>query len=216
MQVRMLKKMGFGLVVCAMSASSVVAGATTLSGNLTADNYFQLYLSNSNATLGTLIVNGSTSNWWTPVSFSTNLTLGQTEYLHVGVDNVGGPGALLGSFSLSGTGFTFSNGAQNLVTNTTNWLASPVGAYSANYSPYVAPSLTPTSDGVNGVSPWGAMPSINSSAQWLDSGAGYTTTWFSTAINKTAPAVPEPESLVMMMAGLVAIRSLVKRQQIKK
>ena len=94
------------------------AGAqATLSGSLTVDNSFRAYLSTSATQAGREIASGN--DWRRTYSFSNVLlTEGQDYYLHVTGVDVGVIAAFMGSFSLTGGGFTFSNGLQTLTTNT--------------------------------------------------------------------------------------------------
>jgi len=196
------------IILAAVLAAPLLASAsigTILSGNLTVDNSFNAYLSTSDSTLGTLI--GSGNAWEQSYSVSSLLTPNVTEYLHVVATNVGGPGAFIGSFSLSNSKFAFANGTQTLLTNTSDWKLSSTG-FGLNYT-------TPISDGSNGVGPWGYHASINSSAQWLDYQAGNTTAYFSTTIS-TVAAVPEPETYAMLLAGLGLIGAAVKRRKAKQ
>src|SRR5437764_6067297 len=96
------------------------AQATTLSGNMTVDNFFFAFISTSDATLGTQVASGN--NWPTTVGIpATTLTPGVTNYLHIEAINQTGPAMFIGDFSLSDTGFTFANGTQSLSTDTTDW-----------------------------------------------------------------------------------------------
>src|SRR4051812_8098733 len=91
--------------VAVLSLSAASAGAQSLSGNLTVDNAFTAFLSTSATALGTPVATGV--NWPTPVSFGpVSLTPGQNYWLQVVADNQGGPGALIGTFTLTG-GFNF-------------------------------------------------------------------------------------------------------------
>src|SRR5687767_7282901 len=104
------------------------AGAQTLSGDLTVDNLFTAYLSTSaSSTVGATLLSSGT-NWASTYSFGpTALTPGTTYYLLVEAVDQGAPGAFVGDFTLSGSGFQFANGLQTLTTNTTAWSASRVG-----------------------------------------------------------------------------------------
>lgn len=170
----------------------ISASATTLSGNLTADDAFTAYLSTDDSVAGTLLVSGS--SWPSAQSFSTTLTSGNTYYLHIAAKDVfGAPSAFLGSFSLSDTNFTFGNGTQTLASNSINWEVSATGfglAYSTPYDGF----------GANGVGPWGTMSSIASDARWIWTGPSGTVgeAYFTTTIT----AVPEPETYAMLLAGL--------------
>jgi len=113
------------MVVRAVAALAVIASwstaeATTLSGNLTADNLFDAYISTDDNVLGTLITSGI--SWPTTVSFSGQaLTAGVTNYLHIVATDQGKPDMFIGSFSLSDSLFHFANATQNLLTNATDW-----------------------------------------------------------------------------------------------
>jgi hypothetical protein len=191
------------------------AGLVTLSGDLTADNAFFAYLGTSNTTLGTLLTQGN--SWSTTFSFTNiALTPGQTYYVQIEAINYGGPGAFLGQFTLSGSGFHFSNGTQSLLTNTSNWQA----VYNDSNSnpnlqqPWVTPSGGVISSGSNGVSPWGSRSGISASAQWIDgatnglSACGNCTVDFSTTITA---ATPEPGNFAMLAGVLGAAALRVRR-----
>ena len=109
-------------VVLALAPASQ---ATNLSFNATVDNGFYMYLSTNATTDGTQI--GFGNNWGFVYSGSASLTPGVINYLHVLGSNWGGPGSLIGDFSLSDADFSFQNGTQKLLTNATDWVASASG-----------------------------------------------------------------------------------------
>ena len=96
-------------------ASVSTAQATTLSGNLTADNDFAAYISTDDSVLGTVLTGGN--DWTITNTLSQSLTAGVTNYLHIVALNQGGPDGFIGSFSLSDSLFKFANGTQSLVTD---------------------------------------------------------------------------------------------------
>ena len=178
------------LVFSALLPISV--SATTLSGNLTADDAFTVYLSTDDSIAGTPLVSGSF--WPSAQSFSTALTPGNTYYLHIAAKDVfGAPSAFLGSFSLSDTNFTFANETQTLVSNSVDWKVNATGFGLAYNTPY-------DGFGANGIGPWGTMSSIASDARWIWTGPSGTVgkAYFTATIT----AVPEPETYVMLLAGL--------------
>lgn len=185
-------------------ALSTGAGATTLSGNLTADNEFQAFLSTSDSVLGSLLSQGG--NWGTTYSFTSgNLNNGQDYYLHIVARDWGRPEAMIGQFSLSDANFKFANGTQSLGTDTVNW-KSDTGVWGG----WAAPTGTPADRGVNGSGPWGMRSGIDASTHWIwsqnyDQGTSY----FST---KITAAVPEPETYGMLLAGL-GLMGLVARRR---
>ncbi len=207
------------LVLSLLFISCVGASATTISGSLTVDNAFYLYISTSDSTLGTLITSGN--NWGVTTSFSgLTLTPGTTYYLHIEGINTGGPNGFLGEFTLSDSNFQFANGTQSLLTDTANW----TGTYNnANadptlVQPWVQPLGNVSSYGTNGASPWGTRPGISGSAQWIwptDSTTCQTCTVdFSTIITYNGPnsAVPEPSSLMLLASGGLGLLGTLRRK----
>jgi LPXTG-motif cell wall-anchored protein len=177
------------------------AEATTLSLNLTADNQFSAYLSNSDSTLGTLI--GSAGDWTTTASYATQLTGNTPYYLHVIATNWGGPDGFIGSFTLGDATYQFSNGLQSLSTNTVNWNAV---AASDNVS-WTVPTVLAQSYGTNGVGPWGTRPGIDPAAQWIwsnpDNGA-----YADLSTEISVSAVPLPAALPLFGAAMAGLAGL--------
>src|SRR5271165_6685189 len=120
-------------------AYAAPSGAATLDLNLTVDNQFAVYLSSSDSVLGTFV--GSGDAWQTTYSFSDPLGAGR-QYIHVIATNWttdnglwgspgtpngtgGNPDGFIGTFSISGQGYTFANGLTTLSTDTTDWRADP-------------------------------------------------------------------------------------------
>ena len=147
MKFSFIKGLVFSLTIVLLMGTTVVASADSVSGTLTVDNAFNLYLSTSPTVQGTLVTSGG--NWFSPVSFSgVTLTPGTTYYLQVQAFNTTEWAGVLGSFSLSGSGFEFANGSQSLDTDTTDWSVSTAG-FGASFN-------TPVSQGINDGStfPW--------------------------------------------------------------
>jgi len=130
---------------------------TTLTGTLTVDNSFELYVSTNDSQLGTLLATGS--NWAAAYNFAAQLTHGVSNYVHIVAHNVGGPGGLLGQFSLSDAQFAFANSSTVEYTNAADWKVSLSG-FGGTYS-------TPVNEGVNGVGPWGYISPISGSSNWI-------------------------------------------------
>jgi len=182
-----------------------VAVASSLSGTVSVDNEFSLYLSNSDSQLGNLV--GSGNNWPSPLSFSVSLTPGSTYFLHIVGFNDGGPDMFIGSFSLSDTSFKFSNGSQALDTNTTDWKGNLTGFGNA-YS-------TPLDFGANGTSPWGTLPGINSGAHfiWMDPNENVNlNNYFTEKI--TPNAVPEPATTAALAMGALGLLARRRRRSL--
>jgi len=198
------------LLLAATSASAVPV--STLSGNLTVDNTHTTFLSLDDSIAGTAIASGD--NWGYTTNFTgVELLPGQDYFLHIQGNDLGGPGALIGDFSLSGDSHVFGNGLTHLLTNTLDWAVSTVGWF--DY-------ITPTYYGYNGAYPWGYRPGISGNAQWIWSNDFEydDTAYFSVAINATdeyAPpsAVPLPASIWLFLSGLAGLGYMQRRKQEK-
>ena len=200
----------------------------TLTGNLTADNYFFAFLSTNANTLGTQI--GSGNNWASTYSLTpTVLNAGTTYYLNIEAINGDGgawtAGGLIGSFSLTAGGL-FANGSQTVNTGGAGW----TGGYnnsnnSATAQAWVQPTGGVASEGLNGIGPWGTRGGISSSASWVwatdsqssngnaapgNQCAGCTVD-FQIAI--TTAAIPEPASMGLLMLGAVGVGAVRRRRR---
>ncbi|HEY5289627.1 MAG TPA: PEPxxWA-CTERM sorting domain-containing protein [Caulobacteraceae bacterium] len=220
--------MNFRAILVAAVLTSAAAGAqaaATLSGNLTVDNAFNVYLSTSPTALGTLIASGT--NWPSVQALSASLTGGNTYYLQVvgwNYDDAATPGTIqpahlpgnpdmfIGSFSLAGTGFTFENGGTSLNTDTTDWQSAIVGSpsYTVTWS---QPGGSPVSFGLNGTSPWGTLAGIAGGANFIWATAPANDTGESFFETKISPALPEPATWAMMLAGFGGLGAMLRRRR---
>lgn len=185
------------LAISASLAVCAAASAGVLTTSISVDNGFAAYLSTSANDQGTQFSQGN--NWGVATTGSISLTDAAAYYLHISAYDQGGVAGMLGQFSLAGTGYHFADNSTYLLTGSSLITANAIG--------YTAASTATTNWGGNGVSPWGAMTTIDSSAQWIWSGNNDTNdySYFTIAILKDAPAnVPEPGSLGLLGLGLLA------------
>lgn len=101
-----------------------------LNVKMTVDSYFSLYLSTSDSELGDLVLTGD--NYKKLYECNVELHEGTKYYLHIAAGDKGGYAAFAGLFTLEGTGFTFANGTQELLTNTDTFKVSSTG-FGVNY-----------------------------------------------------------------------------------
>jgi hypothetical protein len=209
-------------VVFGAALTASQAQATTLSGDLTVDNAFFAYLSTSPSTLGTPLTSGN--SWPTTFSFTSGNLANETYYLNIEAINYGGPGAFIGTFTLSDTGFEFANGSQTLSTDTADWLGIFNSTNSAvSPQPWLMPTGGVYSEGANGVGPWGTASQISASAVWIwpndvlsangcqNLNGGFCTVDFSTPIFSTS-ATPLPAALPLFAGGL-GLMGLISRRR---
>ena len=189
----------FGALLAATALSASGAAATTLTSVLNVDNQFQVYLSTDDSVQGTSF--GSGTNWPTSYTHSTTLVDGVTNYLHIAAQDVGGVAGLLGSFSLSDSDFSFSNGTQSLLSGDAGLRVSETG-----WGGYT----DTTTIGTNGIAPWGFQSAHSSRALWVwsDDNLNDNNVYFSVEISfdgsPIAPpsAVPLPAGFPLLLAGL--------------
>jgi len=206
----MFKKLAFAAIIALLAAFNAHA-ATTLSGDLTADDSFTAYLSTDDSVLGGLIASGA--SWPTTFSFAgAALAPGVTNYLHVIAIDGGAPHMFVGDFTLSAADYQFVNGSQTLETNTTDW-KSLRGTGIA----WTTPTGTPIPLGFNsGGAVWSGRASIPGTAEFIWA-AGATdpageVAFFSTPITFTA-AIPEPSTYALMLAGLGFVGFVANRRR---
>ncbi len=158
---------GFIAAAFVAALAATQSNATVLNGVVSGDDVANVYLSTDPNTLGTLV--GSNTSWFTGTSMTSGaLTPGDTYYLQIVVTNAGdNVGGLLGQFTLSDSGFSFGNGTQSLLTNTTNWLADLAGSWAAPTDAAISQGANSDSTtvwyGVNN----GPVPNIDLNADWL-------------------------------------------------
>lgn len=186
------------LILSTSLAFCASASAHLLTTRISVDNGFNAYLATADNQLGTQFSSGA--NWGTVSAGSIVLNGADQYYLHISAFDTGGVAGLLGQFSLANSGYHFANGTTSLLTGS-NLITANTTVYTGAYS-------ATTSYGANGVSPWGTLSGISSSAQWIWSGNNNTNnfSYFSVAILKDVPAnVPEPGSLGLLGLGLLAL-----------
>lgn len=189
-----MTRLFLGAVAMAAALSATSAAATTLTTVLNVDNQFQLYISTDDTVQGTQF--GGGTDWPTAYTASTTLTDGVTNYLHIAAQDLGGIAALLGTFSLSDSDFSFSNGLQTLLSGEGGLQVSETGW--GNYQAV-------TTIGSNGIAPWGFRPEHDASAIWVwsDDPNGDDNVYFTAEISyDAAPAVPLPAGFPLLAAGL--------------
>ncbi|MGK2924287.1 MAG: hypothetical protein ACSLE2_01565, partial [Lysobacterales bacterium] len=160
--------------VAIMFAQGAIA-QTNLDASMTVDNEFIAYISTDDTVAGTQI--GSGNDWAVTEQFSTALTPGVTNYLHIQATDTGAPAMFIGEFTLDNAAFHFANGTQSLLSETTNWQVSSTG-FGVNY-------VAPADLGADGTAPWGNIVNVADAAHFLwhpDGAAAAPVVYFSAEI----------------------------------
>ena len=216
---------GMSWAVCAAVGALALASpaaATTLSGNLTADDSFAVFLSASPTALGTELTSGA--SWGGVFSLpATALTAGKTYYLQIEAFDGPAPGAFIGTFGLSDANFEFANGSQSLNTDTSGWAGGFNDSTTGSVQPWVEPTGGVAAYGPNGIGPWGGHGGIDGWAYWIwpnDANSGGTnscgscTVDFMTTITPlTSGGVPEPSSWAVMVLGAAGLGAALRRRR---
>lgn len=138
---------------------------SNLTGNFAAkfcgDDEFKVFLSTTPNIVENVNPTYTSDDYWMSIeSFSANLsTTPQKYYILVSCLNTGGPGGIIGKFTLSGTGYKFANGTTTLYTDTVNWKVSKTGFAGSYSSPVLAYGNDHRYDDVN--------YSLDPSARWI-------------------------------------------------
>ena len=183
---------------------SQIAHAGLLTGALNVDNQHWVYLSTDDNTQGNLLSSGN--DWTITDTFSAGLMAGTDYFLHIYAKDVGGIAGFLGEFNLTGSEHLFSNGLDEVLTNTSDWQVSTSG-----WNNYVNASMV---NGTNGVGPWGNIAGVDSSATWIwtTDAQNDNQVYFSLAI--TATDVPEPSTLAIFALALMGLASRRANKQV--
>lgn len=201
------------LATAALFMTPWLAHATDLTVNMTTDNSFSAYLSSDLVFDASDAQIATGSDWFTPVSGTATLS-GADQYLIVRATNNEGPAMMAASLSLSDAGYTFSNGQGTLASDTTNWVVST----STNLAG--APATTATSNYNNLTSgqwlegqSFAGTAVANSTFIWNSTTPEAGTVYFATKLNAVQAAVPEPETLALMLAGLGIVGTVSRRRR---
>jgi hypothetical protein len=196
--------------------TTVGAQATTLTGNMAADDAFYAYVGTSSSSLGTLV--GSGSSWSTSFALTpTNLTPGTTNYLNIEAIKVGGPGGLSFVLNLSDSGFSFGNGTQTITTDSANFAYFTASYNNGNAAVTPQTWVPATGPAIAAPYPYG---NVVGTAGWADAVNGLSscdrcTVDFSVPITSLTSAVPEPSTWAMMLLGFAGVGFMTYRRNSK-
>lgn len=207
--------LGLGVLATSLSSVGIANAATTLTGNMAADNAFYAFLGTDANALGTQVASGD--NWRVASALtSTALTPGVTNFLNIEAINYGVYGGISFILNLTGTGFHFANGKQTISSDPAD-LGALTGSYNnSNNSiaeqPWVAATGAVTTDTAYS---WG---NTVGTSHWADAAINGLNSCQNCTVDFTVPiladaAVPESATWAMMLVGLGLIGFAIRRHQ---
>jgi hypothetical protein len=185
-------------------------GYGPVSGLVSADNHYQLYLSDDDSVLGTPIAQ-SVGDWASAETVGFLVPDGEQMYLHVVAQNDDPPnwGGLIAHFEVPSKYRILQTNGTVLETDGLLWMV--------NYTGFGNPMDPATAIGTYGVGPWGTgvNPDLPGTAQWIWMGGGQGqqagTLYFSAPF--TVLQIPEPGTLALLALGGLGL--LIFRRRIR-
>lgn len=197
-----LKFIMAGAVTAAVATFASDVSAATLNAVILVDNGYTAHISTDDNVQGVQFLAGR--DWTTSQAGSVELTEGVTNYLHIKAYDTGGPAAFLGTFSLTGNGFSFANGLQTLTTGEGFFRQSETGWGSYSDVTQIGPQ-------------GGSLPTVDVQSPdaiwiWSDDHYNDNAVYFTVAINAVAP-VPLPAALPLLLASLGGLGLVARRRK---
>jgi len=209
------------------SASAMMGPMAQVTGSLTADNHYGLYLGDAQGANLTFIGRNEYGTYGSPGAYNWSLpeqwdfAVGPDQYLYVMAWDDGGPQGWIGSF-------TWDN--IELASNTSDWVSAiaPAGNPGTNgnlpnvnvLAGYIASATwqAPAASAVNGSAPWGTVAGVgNGQWIWHDTLAtsSVTDTQFAMfrSANPLVSAVPEPHAYAMLGLGMGLVLLVARRKR---
>ena len=171
-----------------------------LSGLVTADNRYELFLSTDDAVTGASIFRGD-DRWESAETIGLLIPTGQQFYLHVMATNTDPPGwgGFIAHLELPENYIFVETGTNILETSDLLWLVNNTG--------FGDPMVPAVSLGGYGVGPWGqnCNPDFPASAQWIWLGQSVPDAVLYFSVPITVKMIPEPASCLLLAAGILGL-----------
>lgn len=200
-------KLNHIIAAAALAFASCTASATVLHSRLHVDDSFVAYIATSDTETGAAFSSGS--QWDLASIGQVTLAAGQDYFLHIAATDFGAMAGVLGEFELTDSAHAFVNGAQRLLTNSTDWLGNNTG-FDGNY-------VELGDYGFNGSEPWYYRDGTSTDAQWIWAGHNEWNdiAFFSTRIVAldVPSEVPEPASAALLGLGLTGLLAARRRRK---